>query len=73
MVEWNANLKSNIFSPQDSTECIEPPNNPYGPYPCKAFTKVVAFKSKNEDSDEDEVKHSMSHLLENSNTNLNMV
>merc|ERR1719376_197780 len=32
-----------ILWSQDSTECTEPPNNPYGPYPCKAFTKVVAF------------------------------
>ena len=38
---------------QDSSECIEPPNNPYGPYPCKAFTKVVAFKAKDEENDEE--------------------
>ena len=35
---------SYILWSQDSTQCLEPPNNPYGPYPCKAFTKVLAFK-----------------------------
>ena len=41
--------------PQDSSECIEPPNNPYGPYPCKAFTKVVAFKAKDEENEDEDI------------------
>ena len=29
-----------VWSTQGSAEPLEPPNTPYGPYPCKAITKI---------------------------------
>ena len=30
-----------VWSTQGSTEPLEPPNAPYGPYPCKAINKIL--------------------------------
>ena len=38
-----------MWSLTGSTEALEPPNTPYGPYPCKAITKIYW----NQDTDGD--------------------
>ena len=30
-----------VWSTQGNVEPLEPPNTPYGPYPCKAITKIL--------------------------------